>query len=71
MILRIAMPDLRVSGDISLLKFSRLSDLVNHNRGYIRLGQLRDGDEERPHIPQRRSAHRSRWYSPKRPVAIW
>jgi hypothetical protein len=30
-------PHLRVCGEISLLKFSRLSDLVNHNRGYIRL----------------------------------
>ena len=30
-------PHLRVCGEISLLKFSSLSDLVNHNRGYIRL----------------------------------
>jgi len=34
-------PHLRVSGDISLLKFNRLSDLVNHNRGYIRLKNAR------------------------------
>ena len=30
-------PHLRVSGDISLLNFNRLSDLINHNRGFIRL----------------------------------
>lgn len=30
-------PHLRVSGDISLLRFSRLSDLVNHSRGFVRL----------------------------------
>jgi hypothetical protein len=34
-------PHLRVSGDISLLKFSRLSDLVNHSRGYVRLTNAR------------------------------
>jgi hypothetical protein len=34
-------PHLRVCGEISLLKFSRLSDLVNHNRGYIRLRDAR------------------------------
>ena len=41
-------PHLRVSGDISLLRFSRLSDLVNHTRGFVRLtgAQLlrRNGD---------------------------
>jgi hypothetical protein len=30
-------PHLRVSGDISLLNFNRLSDLINHNRGFVRL----------------------------------
>jgi hypothetical protein len=30
-------PHLRVSGDISLLRFNRLSDLINHGRGYIRI----------------------------------
>jgi hypothetical protein len=39
---------LRVSGDISLLRFTRLSDLVNHGRGYVKLtgAQLlrRNGD---------------------------
>jgi hypothetical protein len=34
-------PHLRVRGEISLLKFSRLSDLVNQNRGYIRLTSAR------------------------------
>jgi hypothetical protein len=34
-------PHLRVCGEISLLKFNRLSDLVNHNRGYIRLKNAR------------------------------
>ena len=36
-IIELVGPHLRVSGEISLLKFSRLSDLVNHNRGYLRL----------------------------------
>jgi hypothetical protein len=30
-------PHLRVSGDISLLNFNRLSDLINHHRGFVRL----------------------------------
>jgi len=34
-------PHLRVCGDISLLKFNRLSDLVNHSRGYLRLTNAR------------------------------
>jgi hypothetical protein len=34
-------PHLRVCGDISLLLFKRLSDLLNHNRGYIRLKDAR------------------------------
>jgi hypothetical protein len=34
-------PHLRVSGKISLLRFTRLSDLVNHGRGYVRLTEAR------------------------------
>ena len=34
-------PHLRVSGEVSLLRFNRLSDLINHGRGYIRLSQAR------------------------------
>ncbi len=34
-------PHLRVSGEISLLKFNRLSDLINHSRGYVRLADAR------------------------------
>ena len=34
-------PHLRVSGTISLLRFSRLSDLVNHSRGYVKLTDAR------------------------------
>jgi hypothetical protein len=30
-------PHLRVCGEIALLNFSRLSDLVNHNRGFVKL----------------------------------
>lgn len=30
-------PHLRVAGDISLANYGRLSDLINHSRGYIRL----------------------------------
>ena len=30
-------PHLRVSGEISLLHFSRLSDLINHSRGYVKV----------------------------------
>jgi hypothetical protein len=30
-------PHVRVSGDISLLRFTRLSDLINHSRGYIKI----------------------------------
>ena len=41
-------PHLRVSGEISLLRFTRLSDLINHNTGYVKLtgAQLlrRNGD---------------------------
>jgi hypothetical protein len=34
-------PHLRVSGEISLLNFNRLSDLINHNRGFVRLKDAR------------------------------
>ncbi|HEX7490311.1 MAG TPA: hypothetical protein VF337_01240 [Candidatus Limnocylindrales bacterium] len=34
-------PHLRVSGDISLLSFNRLSDLINHSRGFVRLKDAR------------------------------
>ena len=40
-IIELVGPHLRVSGDISLLKFSRLSDLINHRRGYVRLTNAR------------------------------
>jgi hypothetical protein len=30
-------PNLRVRGEISLLNFTRLSDLINHSRGFVRL----------------------------------
>jgi hypothetical protein len=49
-------PHLRVSGDISLLRFTRLSDLVNHSRGFVRLtgAQLlrRNGDPTGMVIPE-------------------
>ncbi len=34
-------PHLRVEGDISLTNFNRISDLINHNRGYIRMKDAR------------------------------
>ncbi|MGD0122338.1 MAG: hypothetical protein ABSC46_07250 [Candidatus Limnocylindrales bacterium] len=34
-------PRLRVSGEVSLANFVRLSDMINHNRGYIRLKEAR------------------------------
>jgi hypothetical protein len=34
-------PHLRVCGSISLLRFNRLSDLVNHNRGFVKLRDAR------------------------------
>ena len=41
-------PHLRVSGSVSLLRFTRLSDLVNHNQGFFRLSNAlllrRNGD---------------------------
>ena len=49
-------PHLRVSGEISLLRFSRLSDLINHNRGFVRLtgAQLlrRNGDPTGLVVPE-------------------
>jgi hypothetical protein len=41
-------PHLRVAGRISLLRFTRLSDLINHSRGFVRLtnaGLLRRNGE--------------------------
>lgn len=34
-------PHLRVSGSISLLRFNRLSDLVNHTQGFVKLTEAR------------------------------
>jgi len=34
-------PHLRVCGEISLLRFARLSDMMNHDRGYLRLTEAR------------------------------
>ena len=34
-------PHLRVTGDIPMLNFSRLSDLINNNRGFVRLKDAR------------------------------
>ena len=49
-------PHLRVSGEISLLRFSRLSDLINHNRGFVKLtgAQLlrRNGDPTGLVVPE-------------------
>ena len=49
-------PHLRVSGEISLLRFNRLSDLINHNRGFVRLtgAQLlrRNGDPTGLVVPE-------------------
>jgi hypothetical protein len=51
-------PHLRVSGEISLLRFTRLSDLINHNRGFVRLtgAQLlrRNGDPAGLVVPELR-----------------
>jgi hypothetical protein len=47
-IIELVGPHLRVSGTISLIRFPRLSDLVNHSRGYLRLTEAqllrRNGD---------------------------
>ncbi len=49
-------PHLRVCGDISLLNFNRLSDLVNHNRGFVRLKQAqllrRNGEPTNLIVPE-------------------
>ena len=49
-------PHLRVCGQISLLKFNRVSDLINHNRGFVRLkdAQLlrRNGDPTNLVVPE-------------------
>lgn len=49
-------PHLRVSGEISLLRFNRLSDLINHSRGFVRLtgAQLlrRNGDPTGLVVPE-------------------
>jgi len=48
-------PHLRVSGQISLLRFSRLSDLLNHTHGYLKVtgAQLlrRNGDPTNLVVP--------------------
>jgi hypothetical protein len=49
-------PHLRVSGEVSLLRFNRLSDLVNHSRGYIKLTDARllrrNGDPTNLVVPE-------------------
>ena len=49
-------PHLRVSGSISLRRFTRLSDLINHNRGYVRLTDAallrRNGDPTGLVVPE-------------------
>jgi hypothetical protein len=49
-------PHLRVSGEVSLLRFNRLSDLINHGRGYIRLTEAkllrRNGDPTNLVVPE-------------------
>ena len=49
-------PHLRVSGEVSLLRFNRLSDLINHGRGYIRLSDARllrrNGDPTNLVVPE-------------------
>ena len=40
-IIELVGPHLRVTGRISLLRFGRLSDLINHNRGFVRLTDTR------------------------------
>ncbi len=40
-IIELVGPHLRVSGTISLLRFNRLSDLVNHTSGFVRLTEAR------------------------------
>lgn len=49
-------PHLRVSGEVSLHFFNRLSDLINHSRGYIRLTDARllrrNGDPTNLIVPE-------------------
>jgi hypothetical protein len=49
-------PHLRVRGTISLLRFTRLSDLVNYNRGYVKLINARlmrrNGDPTNLIVPE-------------------
>jgi len=49
-------PHLRVSGETSLIRFNRLSDLFNHSRGYIRLTDARllrrNGDPTNLIVPE-------------------
>jgi hypothetical protein len=49
-------PHLRVSGDVSLLRFNRLSDLINHSRGYILISEARllrrNGDSTNLVVPE-------------------
>jgi hypothetical protein len=49
-------PHLRVCGSLSLLNFNRLSDLINHSRGFVRLkdAQLlrRNGDPTNLVVPE-------------------
>jgi len=49
-------PHLRVHGTISLLRFNRLSDLLNHSRGYVRLADARlmrrNGDPTNLVVPE-------------------
>jgi hypothetical protein len=49
-------PHLRVKGEVGLQRFNRLSDLVNHSRGYIRLADARllrrNGDPTNLVVPE-------------------
>jgi hypothetical protein len=49
-------PHLRVTGTISLLRFTRLSDLINHSRGFVRLTDAglmrRNGDPTGLVVPE-------------------
>ena len=49
-------PHLRVTGCISLLRFTRLSDLINHSRGFVRLTNAglmrRNGDPTGLVVPE-------------------
>jgi hypothetical protein len=55
-IIELVGPHLRVTGRISLLRFTRLSDLINHSRGYVKLtdaGLLRrNGDPTGLVVPE-------------------